>query len=53
MKLLDFYKCYRAYVRFKIGCSQYDDPHIPADEKEKILANTKGYFELAESYIED
>jgi aminoglycoside phosphotransferase family enzyme len=53
MKLLDFYKCYRAYVRFKIGCSQYDDPYIPADEKEKILANTRSYFKLAESYIED
>ncbi len=52
MKLLDFYKCYRAYVRFKVGCSQYDDPYIPADEKEKILTNTKGYFKLAESYIE-
>ncbi len=51
MKLLYFYKCYRAYVRFKVGCSQYDDPYIPADEKEKILANTKGYFKLAESYI--
>jgi aminoglycoside phosphotransferase family enzyme len=52
MELLDFYKCYRAYVRGKVGCSQYDDPHIPAGEKEKILATTKGYFELAESYIE-
>jgi aminoglycoside phosphotransferase family enzyme len=52
MKLLNFYKCYRAYVRFKVGCSQYDDPYIPADEKEKILANTRGYFKLAESYIQ-
>jgi aminoglycoside phosphotransferase family enzyme len=52
LKLLDFYKCYRAYVRFKVGCSQYDDPYIPAEEKEKILANTRGYYELAESYIE-
>jgi len=51
MQLLDFYKCYRAYVRFKVGCSQYDDPYIPADEKEKILADTKGYFVLANTYI--
>jgi len=50
--LLNFYKCYRAYVRGKVGCSQYDDPYIPATEKDKILATTKGYFELAESYIE-
>ena len=49
-RLLNFYKCYRACVRAKIGCQQYDDPYIPADEKETILANTRGYFKLAESY---
>jgi aminoglycoside phosphotransferase family enzyme len=53
LELLNFYKCYRAYVRFKIGCSQYDDPHIPVNEKEKILATTRSYFQLAEAYIED
>jgi aminoglycoside phosphotransferase family enzyme len=52
LALLNFYKCYRAYVRFKIGCSQYDDPYIPANEKEKILATTRSYFRLAETYIE-
>jgi len=52
MKLLDFYKCYRAYVRGKIGCFQYDDPQIPANEKEKIRANAASYFRLAESYTE-
>lgn len=50
MQLLDFYKCYRAYVRGKVGCSQYEDAHIPAAEKETILANTQSYFKLAESY---
>ena len=50
LTLLNFYKCYRACVRAKIGCQQYEDPYIPADEKETILANTRGYFELAESY---
>ena len=49
-RLLNFYKCYRACVRAKIGCQQYEDPYIPADEKETILANTRGYFKLAESY---
>ena len=52
-QLLNFYKCYRAYVRGKVGCSQYDDPHIPAREKDEILATTQNYFRLAESYIED
>jgi aminoglycoside phosphotransferase family enzyme len=50
MKMLNFYKCYRAYVRGKIGCSQYDDPYIPASDKDKILAVTRSYFKLAESY---
>jgi aminoglycoside phosphotransferase family enzyme len=51
LKLLNFYKCYRAYVRFKIGCSQYDDPYIPAQEKDEIKANARSYFKLAEAYI--
>ena len=50
-RLLDFYKCYRAYVRGKVGCFQYDDPYISAGEKEKVLNIARSYFELAESYI--
>ncbi|OGN97175.1 MAG: hypothetical protein A2Y89_03885 [Chloroflexi bacterium RBG_13_51_18] len=50
LKLLNFYKCYRAYVRGKVGCFQYDDRYISAGEKEKIAANARGYFTLAESY---
>jgi aminoglycoside phosphotransferase family enzyme len=52
MKFLNFYKCYRAYVRGKIGCLTYDDKYIPADEKDKIAVNASDYFKLAESYIE-
>lgn len=52
LKLLNFYKCYRAYVRGKVGCFQYDDQYISAAEKEKIIANARSYFKLAESYIE-
>ncbi len=51
MRLLDFYKCYRAYVRGKVGCFQYDDPQIPAGEKEKIKAGARSYFKLAETYV--
>jgi aminoglycoside phosphotransferase family enzyme len=50
MQLLNFYKCYRAYVRGKVGCFQYDDKHISAGEKERIMANARGYFKLAEDY---
>jgi len=51
LKLLNFYKCYRAYVRGKVESFQLDDPHIPGGQKEKKLAVAKRYFELAESYV--
>ncbi|MHB8105673.1 MAG: hypothetical protein ACYDG5_09100 [Dehalococcoidales bacterium] len=52
LKLLNFYKCYRAYVRGKVGCFGYDDKYISGAEKGKIVANARSYFKLAESYIE-
>jgi aminoglycoside phosphotransferase family enzyme len=51
LKLLDFYKCYRAYVRGKVEGFQLDDPHISGDQKSKTLDKARRYFELAESYI--
>jgi hypothetical protein len=51
LKLLDFYKCYRAYVRGKVGSFKLDDPLVPEEEKAKDLAAARRYFELAESYI--
>jgi aminoglycoside phosphotransferase family enzyme len=53
LKMLNFYKCYRAYVRGKVTSFQHDDPHIPDKEKDKIIATASSYFRLAESYIED
>jgi len=50
MNLLDFYKCYRAYVRGKVESFKLDDPHIQEEEKSKILTAARRYFELAESY---
>jgi aminoglycoside phosphotransferase family enzyme len=50
-RLLNFYKCYRAYVRGKVESFKLDDPYIPEEEKAKVLAVAKGYFELAESYV--
>ncbi|MFC1935005.1 hypothetical protein ACFLXZ_01670 [Chloroflexota bacterium] len=49
--LLGFYKCYRAYVRGKVGCFKFDDPYITREERETVLADAKSYFKLAESYI--
>jgi hypothetical protein len=51
LELVDFYKCYRAYVRGKVESFKLDDPHISAEEKTSVLAVAKRYFELAESYI--
>ena len=51
MKLLNFYKCYRAYVRGKVESFKLDDKYIPREEKSRVMAVARGYFELAGSYI--
>jgi aminoglycoside phosphotransferase family enzyme len=51
LKLLGFYKCYRAYVRGKVESFKLDDPYIPEEEKAKVLTAARSYFQLAESYI--
>jgi len=50
LHLLDFYKCYRAYVRGKVESFRLDDPHIPDAEKKGAVARAKNYFELAYQY---
>ena len=49
--LLNFYKCYRAYVRGKVTNFMLEDPYIPESEMADVLATAKMYFALAESYI--
>ena len=51
-RLLNFYKCYRAYVRGKVEGFKLDDPYISEEEKTRVLAVARSYFELAKSYIE-
>ena len=51
LKLLNFYKCYRAYVRGKVESFKVDDPLIPQSEKAKALESAQSYFQLAESYL--
>lgn len=51
LELLNFYKCYRAYVRGKVESFKLDDPHISEEEKAVVLAVARNYFELAESYV--
>jgi hypothetical protein len=50
MEVLDFYKCYRAYVRGKVESFRLDDPHIPEREKKEALKRAQKYFGLALHY---
>ena len=51
-KLLNFYKCYRAYVRGKIGCFTYASQEIQEEERKKALESAQKYFDLAYFYAE-
>ena len=51
LTLLNFYKTYRAGVRYMVNCQQYDDPQIPASEKERISTTARHYAALAETYV--
>lgn len=51
VKLLNFYKCYRAYVRGKVEGFKLGDPYIAPAEKKQILNVASSYFDLANSYI--
>lgn len=50
-QLLNFYKCYRAYVRGKVASFMLDDPHVSKEEKSSALTVASRYFQLAESYV--
>ena len=50
LQLLDFYKCYRAYVRGKVEGFKLGDPHVPPAEKDYVLTRVRRYFDLAFSY---
>ena len=49
-KIINFYKCYRAYVRGKVESFQLNDPNIQLKEKEKSLNSARGHFKLAYRY---
>ena len=51
-QMLNFYTCYRAYVRGKIGLFTAADPAVDARVKEKSLAAAGRYFSLACHYAE-
>ena len=49
-EMLNFYTCYRAYVRGKIGLFTAGDPAVDPAVKEKSLAAAAKYFTLAHHY---
>ncbi|ADW19086.1 conserved hypothetical protein [Desulfobulbus propionicus DSM 2032] len=51
--MLNFYKCYRAYVRGKIGLFTAGDPAVEPSLKAACLGNAAKYFRLAERYASE
>jgi hypothetical protein len=47
MKLVPFYKCYRAYVRGKVTSFKLKDSSLSNDEKKAATKEAEAYFKLA------
>jgi aminoglycoside phosphotransferase family enzyme/predicted kinase len=45
--LLDFYKCYRAFVRGKVLAFRLAQPDLDADTRARISCEARAYFDLA------
>ena len=50
LEMLNFYKCYRAYVRGKIGLFTAADPAVDPAVRITSLENAARYFRLAQRY---
>jgi len=50
IRLLPFYKCYRAYVRGKVTSFRLDDQTMCDEEKSVATKEAKAYFKLAAKY---
>lgn len=50
LRLLDFYLCYRAYVRGKVTSFNLSDPGISASAKREARETARRYFQLSECY---
>ena len=49
-EMLNFYKCYRAYVRGKIGLFTASDPAVDPAVAKNCTEQAGRYFKLAEKY---
>ncbi len=50
-KLINFYKCYRAYIRGKIACFKLQDKTISDEERKKSIIEARSYFKLSHGYV--
>lgn len=50
MNVLEFYKCYRAYVRGKVLSFRLNEPGLAAGDAEQITGESRAYFDLAHAY---
>jgi len=48
--LLNFYRCYYAYVRGKVTSFMIDDKTIPKEEQREVAKTASRYFDLAYTY---
>jgi hypothetical protein len=52
LRMLDFYKCYRAYVRGKVTSFRLNDPGIDRAGKQPATQVARKYFRLASRYAQ-
>jgi len=48
--LLDFYKCYRAFVRIKVNCFRFQQEDLAEEQRGDLLRQTHQYMDLAYRY---
>ncbi|MDX1672693.1 MAG: AAA family ATPase [Balneolaceae bacterium] len=49
-KMIDFYKCYRAYVRGKVKSMESSEEEILEEHREKAAGEARRYFDLSLEY---
>jgi aminoglycoside phosphotransferase family enzyme/predicted kinase len=51
MKVVDFYRCYRAYVRGKVKSLESSEEEVGTSGRERAVQLAKDYFSLALQYV--
>lgn len=49
-RMIDFYKCYRAYVRGKVKSMESSEEEVPENDRKKAAEKAKRNFQLALNY---